>query len=203
VSIVFFLYHYHTVINDNVIKKNSSDFYRFLFIVAFVILPLRLFVVQPFIVSGESMYPTFENRDYLIVDALSHHMSDPKRGEVVIFRYPFEEKRYFIKRVIGLPGETVEIVEGSVRITNKENPEGFTLKEPYTKLYSDGGKKVTLSADEFFVMGDNRGVSSDSRVWGPLHREYLVGHPLLRLFPIENISFSPGSLEKFTEKSND
>lgn len=172
--------------------KPSSDFYRFLFIVAFIILPLRLFVIQPFIVSGESMYPTFENRDYLIVDAISYNLREPKRGEVIIFKYPYEEKRYFIKRVIGLPGETVDIKNGKIRIINKDNPQGFSLDESYTKVYTDGNKRTTLNDNEFFVMGDNRPVSSDSRVWGPLEESYIIGRPLLRLFPINHSEFLPG-----------
>lgn len=181
--------------------KNSSsrEFWRFIFIVLFIILPLRLFVVQPFIVSGESMYPTFENRDYLIVDALSYKLENPKRGDVVIFKYPYDEKRYFIKRVIGIPGETV-IVEGEkVTIINKENPKGFTLEENYIKFNNESRTEINLREDEFFVMGDNRPVSSDSRVWGPLEKEFIIGRPLVRLFPLSQATVFPGEIQEKIE----
>ncbi len=89
--------------------------------------PIRLFVAQPFIVSGASMDPTFETGEYLIVDQLSYHFDDPVRGQVVIFKYPKDESKYFIKRVIGLPGETVQIEGTDVTIFNESNPDGKKL----------------------------------------------------------------------------
>jgi signal peptidase I len=188
------------IIENNVEKKfekqGAGDFWRFLAIVIFVILPLRLFVIQPFVVSGDSMYPTFENRDYLIVDALSYKLENPSRGDVVIFKYPYDTTRYFIKRIVGLPGETIRIQGKKVTIINKENPKGMVLDESYLTYENDSDTNITLKDDEFFVMGDNRPVSSDSRTWGPLEKEYIVGRPLLRLFPVPHAGVFPGKAQE-------
>jgi signal peptidase I len=175
-------------------QSGSREFWRFIIIIIFVILPLRLFVIQPFIVSGDSMYPTFENKDYLIVDALSYKIGSPNRGDVIIFKYPFDTKRYFIKRVIGLPGETVVIKNERVNIKNTDNPNGFELDQSYITFQNDTELTMILKNDEYFVMGDNRPVSSDSRVWGALKQDYIVGRPLLRMFPVPHIGILPGRI---------
>src|SRR3989344_4354522 len=112
--------------------KNLWDFLRFAVLAALIVIPVRILIAQPFVVSGSSMHPTFKNADYLIIDELSYRLRDPQRDEVVIFRFPGDPKKYFIKRIIGLPNETVRIQGGKVMIINKENPEGFALTEPYT-----------------------------------------------------------------------
>ncbi|HEY4493756.1 MAG TPA: signal peptidase I [Candidatus Paceibacterota bacterium] len=148
----------------NIERKPKSDFLPFIAVTLLIVLPIRLFVAQPFIVNGASMSPTFESGDYLIVDELTFHFRDPKRGEVIIFKYPKDPSKYFIKRVIGLPGDTV-----------------------------DG---ETLGTTEYFVEGDNRDASSDSRVWGPVERDLVIGRPIVRLLPIGELSFLPGLAEK-------
>src|SRR5574343_542558 len=110
--------------------KNIWDLIKFASLALIIVIPIRTYIAQPFIVSGESMYPTFENGQYLIVDEISYHMGHIKRGDVVIFKYPHDPSRYFIKRIIGLPNEQIEISGKTVKITNKENPLGFTLNEP-------------------------------------------------------------------------
>jgi signal peptidase I len=162
-------------------------------VAALIILPIRFFVAQPFIVSGASMDPTFASGQYLIVDELSYHLGDPTRGDVVIFRYPKDPKQFFIKRVIGLPGETVHIQNGKVSVTKVDGTE-VTLDESYVKNLGNGSNMdKKLSGTEYFVMGDNRPESSDSRTWGTLPRENIVGRAFLRLLPLQNLSILPGS----------
>lgn len=148
-----------------------------------IVVPFRLYIAQPFIVDGASMYPTFDSGNYLIVDELSSHFTTPGRGSVLIFKYPKDPKKSFIKRVIGLPEETVSITNGQVTIINASNPEGFLLDEPYVKLDKKDSANYVLGAREYFVMGDNRAASSDSRIWGPVPEENIVGRPIIRFFP--------------------
>ncbi len=169
-----------------------GELFKFFLIVVFIIIPFRIFVAQPFIVEGASMDPTFHNGQYLIVDQLSYHLTEPKRGSVIIFKYPRDPKQFFIKRVIGLPGETVKVENGIVTIINKENPKGFVLDEPYLKFKKYDDAELTLNSDQFFVMGDNRAVSSDSRFWGAVPRDNIVGRPFLRLLPLTTIGIFPG-----------
>jgi signal peptidase I len=176
-------------------QKKKSPFWKELLkllIIAFlVVVPFRKFVAQPFIVDGASMDPTFKNGQYLIVDELTYHFKTPERGSVLIFRYPKDPKKFFIKRVIGLPGETVEIKGGVVTITNK-NGEKLTLDEPYVKYPRSDTENRILNTDEYWVMGDNRYGSSDSRVWGPVPEKNIIGRPLIRFWPP---TFWPGDMD--------
>ena len=181
-------------------RKDSfwKEIIKFTFLVLVVVVPFRLFVAQPFIVSGASMDPAFADGEYLIVDQLSKRFEPEQRESVVIFRYPEEPEKFFIKRIIGLPGETVKINDGVVTIYNADFPEGksagITLVEPYV---SEENKKAddfraVLSADEYFVMGDNRLGSFDSRAWGPVPKDLIIGRPIIRLLPISKMNFLPG-----------
>lgn len=157
-----------------------------------IVLPIRYFIVQPFIVRGASMEPNFENREYLIIDEASYYLREPKRGEVVVFRYPLDRRQYFIKRIIGLPGERVEIQNGRVHIINAQYPDGFVLEEPYLvppDRFTRPDMISTLGDNEYFVMGDNRDFSSDSRLWGPLGKHLIVGRTLLRVWPFADFGF--------------
>lgn len=178
------------------VKKESfwREIIKFTFFALIFVLPIRLFIAQPFIVSGASMDPTFETGEYLIVDQISYHVGDPERGEIVIFKYPKDETKYFIKRVIGLPGDTIELDGTSVTIKNREHPSGFTLQEPYITAKNEKIEHmtVTLKENNYFVMGDNRRQSSDSRMWGTLPRDLIVGTPFVRLFPLTRIGLHPG-----------
>lgn len=166
---------------------------RFALIAILFVLPIRIFVAQPFVVSGSSMDPTFMNGQYLIVDEISYRFEEPKRGEVIIFKYPKDPSKFFIKRVIGLPGETLTIHDSLVTVTNAEHPEGFTLDESFIEDSTAGGITITLADDEYFVMGDNREASSDSRIWGALKRDLIVGRAFLRLLPPTRASIFPGA----------
>jgi signal peptidase I len=177
-----------------------SEIIRFSIIALIIVIPIRMFVAQPFIVSGASMENTFHSGEYLIVDQVTYHFHEPKRGDVIVFRYPKDPSKFFIKRVIGLPGDTVAIEGSTVRISNKDNPNGFTLDEPYIKsMRSANNLTETLGDREYFVMGDNRDQSSDSRIWGVLQQERIVGRALIRLFPPQVFDYLPGETSYLSE----
>jgi signal peptidase I len=150
------------------------------------------------------MAETFHSGEYLIVDQISYHLHAPVRGDVIIFRYPRDPSKFFIKRVIGIPGDTVVIEDSTVTITNKDNPTGFTLDEPYIKsMRSSGRVQEVLGDREYFVMGDNRDNSSDSRAWGVLQEERIIGRAFIRLFPPSAIDILPGEIEtEFKNSTN-
>lgn len=177
--------------------KNLWDLVKFALIAIIIVVPIRMFIAQPFVVSGESMFPTFHNGEYLIVDEISYLISTPHRGDVIIFHYPGDTTRFFIKRIIGLPNEEVSIKNGVVTIINKDNPNGFVLTEPYIDEKFDTTYDYKTGSGEYFVMGDNRNKSSDSRVWAEplitkLTNKLIVGRAFLRLFPFSSISYLPG-----------
>mgnify|MGYP006190266517 CR=1 FL=1 len=174
-------------------KETFFDLIKFALLALLIVIPIRTFIAQPFIVSGTSMIPTFEDKEYLIVDELSYRLREPERGDVMVFRFPMDTSRFFIKRIIGLPGETVRVNGGTVRIFNESNPEGFVIDEPYVEFSSAQKSEVKLGTDEYFVMGDNRNGSYDSRSWGALKREYIEGRALFRLLPITEVDFLPGA----------
>lgn len=177
-------------------KAEIFEYAKFIITVAIIVVPVRLFVAQPFIVQGASMIPTFHNADYLIVDELNYEVREPKRGDVVIFRYPHDPSKFYIKRIIGLPSEKIRIENNKVIIARGDNPSGTKiLDEKYlsgSALNFNGDLSASLAANEYFVMGDNRGQSSDSRSWGPLNRKFIVGKAWLRLWPINKIEYLPG-----------
>jgi signal peptidase I len=139
------------------------------------------------------MTPTFETGNYLIVDQVTYRFEDPDRGDVVVFHYPKDPAKFFIKRVIGLPGEVVEIKNDQIIIFSSDYPDGLLLDEPYIQSMGSNDLRVTLEEDQYFVMGDNRNASSDSRIWGPLPEDLIVGRALIRLFPIRDLSVLPGA----------
>jgi len=171
---------------------------------------IRFYIVQPFSISGSSMEPTFHDKEYLLVNELTYHLSSPKRGDVVIFRHPtpacndFIQENYlnrvffqgscsnYIKRVIATPGESITIRDGKVIIKTKDGEE-LTLTEEYilTNIPTLGNQTVTLGDDEYFVLGDNRNpnASSDSREWGILPRTHILGKALVVLLPPDNFGF--------------
>lgn len=179
--------------------------------VALFVIFFRFFVIQPFYIIGSSMLPDFHEGEYLFIDEASYHLRNPARGEVVVFRHPdvactaFVKSNKFIKtvvqgpcksyikRVIGLPGETVIIKDGTVTIINAENPNGKVLDEKYiaSGVKTLGNQTVKLAKGEYFVLGDNRepNASSDSREWGPLTKDYIIGRAWLRLLPMADAGF--------------
>lgn len=147
-------------------EKRSAifDFIKFIFIVAIIVIPIRFWVAQPFLVSGASMEPTYYDGDYLIVDEISYRISDPKKNDVIIFRYPKNPSTFFIKRIAGLPNEELLV----------------------------DGREIKLKNDEYFVLGDNRDASSDSRIWGPVPKKMIIGRSIVRLWPLNKIGLFPG-----------
>lgn len=184
-------------------KKESLKAYLWdvvkYFIIAFVItLPIKMFIAQPFVVSGTSMVPTFEDKDYLIIDEISYRFNSPARGDVIVFRFPQDPKKYFIKRIVGLPGETIDVRQTGVYVSTGTSA---PLRVPDSFIRYPGGPatgKITLSAEEYFVMGDNRAGSSDSRYWGTLPRKLIIGRVYVRVYPFNRAGYLPG---QFAEKT--
>lgn len=166
----------------------------FVILAVVIVVPIRVFVAQPFIVEGESMHPTFETGDYLIIDQLTYRFEDPKRGDVIVFRYPNDPSVFYIKRVIGLPGETVHIDKGKTSVTRVDGSM-LTLDESYV-VAEDATYTLerSLGPDQYFVMGDNRPKSSDSRAWGPLPKDDIMGRAYIRLLPPGQTGILPGSV---------
>lgn len=182
---------------EEVPEKNSVRSFLWelarIVVIAFVVMiGFRYFVAEPFIVSGSSMVPNFHNREYLVVNKITYRFNEPKRGDVIVFKYPKDTSQYFIKRVIGLPGEKVKVENGRIYIYNSEHPEGSALEEPYLSnqdITFGKDEIVTLGSDEYYVAGDNRLASSDSRVWGILPKHDIIGTAWLRVFPLNALGF--------------
>ncbi|OGD66921.1 signal peptidase I [Candidatus Campbellbacteria bacterium RIFOXYC2_FULL_35_25] len=168
---------------------------KFSIITIIIVLPFRMYIAKPFIVSGASMSPNFETGNYLIIDEISYKLGEPQRGEVIVFKYPNDPSRFFIKRIIGLPNETIKIKDNEVIIKNESYPEGMKLDEVYLKKPTEQNIERTLGNKEYFVMGDNRTNSSDSRFWGPLNKEFIVGRAFVRLLPINKIDLFPADFD--------
>jgi len=155
-----------------------------------IIIPIRYFLIQPFYVKGASMEPTFVDHQYLIVDELSYRIREPKRGEIVVFRYPLKPSEFFIKRIIGLPGETVRLENDNVFVRIDKGVEKI-IKEPYLMGGEPLGKNmaVTLGENEYFLLGDNRDASLDSRVFGAVHERFITGRVIFVGWPLSEIGF--------------
>jgi len=180
--------------NKSGVKKYAIiifDFVKLAIIALIIVMPIRYFLFQPFIVSGASMAPNFSTGDYLIIDEISYRLSQPQRGDVIVFNagfVPGYSGQKFIKRIVGLPGETVEVNNGKVSISKDET--GYVLEEKYLpeNRKTVGDIKITLQGNQYFVMGDNRDFSFDSRAWGILPKTNIIGKAAIRLFPFNNIS---------------
>lgn len=181
-------------------KKNTWqselwDLVRTLIIFASIYFIIKAYIAQPFLVRGRSMEQTFSDGDYLIVDELTYNFADPKRSDIVVFHTEFieggKESEYYIKRVIGIPGDRIVIADGEVFLYKNNTNTPTKLDEPYLieglRTVAQDKVDVLLGEQEYFVMGDNRGNSSDSRYWGPVKKSYIVGKPIIRLFPLNTI----------------
>ncbi len=176
----------------------QTGFWKFienvLYIIGAIVLAaiIQAFIIRPFIVSGNSMDPVIKNAQYLIIDEVTYHFHGPQRGDVIVFKAPPEPTKYYIKRVIGLPGDTVKVQKGKVTIVNAAHPDGFALSEPYITHTSDDSGTYVVPQGSYFVMGDNRSGSYDSRSWGMLPDANIRGRALLRLIPVTDIGVLPG-----------
>lgn len=175
--------------------RTAAEAIRTILIVVVLAFLLRAFVFQPYKVEGSSMDPLFETNDHLIVEKLSYRFAQPQRGDIVVFRYPYSPDTSYVKRIIGLPGERVLIEDGTVRVFNSANPNGFQLDESYlengreTSVSAAGRNEFSVTADHYFVMGDNRPASSDSREWGLLPKENIIGRAVVKTYPLGEISW--------------
>lgn len=162
---------------------------KIVIIALLIVIPIRYFIFQPFFVRGQSMEPNFHDGDYLIIDEISYRFNQPSRGEVIVFKYPGNPTQRYIKRIIGLPGETIEIKDGLITISNENYSwslnELFYLSE---SIATQGDVVISLSQDEYFVLGDNRNASYDSRRWGPLPEEDIIGRVVFRAWPVSALA---------------
>jgi signal peptidase I len=197
---IMFPFWRRALVSARVLEEREKPVSLLVWIISIVIIVklVQIFIVQPFIVDGGSMLPTFHNKEFLIVDKFSYQIGEPHRGDVAIFKLYQDRNnpyngRHLIKRVIGLPGEHIVIRNGTTYIYNKENPDGFQLDEEYV-LYKDmsKGADVVLGEDEYFMMGDNRAQSYDSRDWGVLDRKNIKGQVLFRVYPFGVAGYEPG-----------
>lgn len=168
----------------------ASEVIQIVIIAAAIIIPIRYFLIQPFIVRGASMEPSYHDSDYLIIDQFTFDFREIERGEVVVFRPPNGSNQFYIKRVIGLPGETVEIKQGKIIIYNSEYPNGIELDESYIDDMTDDRDRVTLGLHEYYLLGDNRDASLDSRKFGPVAEEAIIGRVWFRGLPFDSIGAS-------------
>ena len=175
------------------------DVVETLVVAAAIFVVVYLLLLQPHQVRGASMEPNLSDGQYILTDKITYRFGEPKRGDIIVFKAPVDENFDYIKRIIALPEETISIKDGGIIIKNSDNPDGFTLNEPYplNGLNSPGelladGKEVTMDKNSYFVLGDNRNQSFDSREWGVLPKENIIGKAWLRYWPVPNLSFIKG-----------
>lgn len=164
-------------------KRFYAILWEVIEVVAVAFLPLFIvnqFLARPFIVQGASMEPNFHNGNYLVVDVISYKLGEPHRGDVIVFHYPGNRALYYIKRVIGLPGDHISFEGGKIFVNNEELKEVYL---PSTLETISQKPDFYLTNGQYFVMGDNRGASFDSRSWGPLAKSDIVGAVKLRVWP--------------------
>jgi signal peptidase I len=189
------------LITWNILEKEESPGKLLLLIVSILIIVkvIQGFIIQPFLVDGGSMLPTLESGELLIIDKLSFDVDKLKCGDVIVFRHVKNDDydgQFFIKRLIGVPGDRVIVKNGITTIYNKENPSGKILDEKFVK-YSDFGKDfdIMLGEDEYVAFGDNRAESYDSRSWGVIYKKDIAGKAVFRIFPFTKIGSDPGAVE--------
>lgn len=166
----------------------DNAFYETLRTVVLVLLTafiIRVFIMQPFLVQGASMEPTLANSEYLIVEKVAYKFRQPERGEIIVFRAPVNWTENYIKRVIALPGETIRIEDNKIYINSKVLEESYIDADGVSFDNPDYSLELTLGEDEYFVIGDNRNHSSDSRSWGPLPRQNIIGRAFMAIFPLD------------------
>ena len=150
-----------------------------------IVIPVRYFLFQPFVISGQSMEPNYSNGDYLIVESISYKIREPQRGEVIVFYYPENPSFRHIKRIIGLPQETIIIDDGKIEIISQEHKTFFLDESEYLDSFKTKERiEISLGEGEYFVMGDNRSASFDSRRWGSLPKDYIIGKTAIKVFPL-------------------
>ena len=173
------------------ISETISELLKVIVISLIIIIPVRYFLLQPFFVKGASMEPNFYDHEYLVIDEISYRFKQPQRGEIIVFRYPKDIRQYFIKRIIGLPNDSLEIKDNAMYVNGlKLDETGYLPKTTNTF----GNAFIKLGPDEYFLMGDNRDFSLDSRSFGPVNKKYIVGRAWFRGFPFNKFKIfqAPG-----------
>lgn len=146
---------------------------------------VRYFIFKPFVVHGASMSPNFYENEYLIIDEISYRFKEPARGDIVVLRNPHKKEEFFLKRVIGMPGERIVVRDSQVFLAKDKDMTPIALQESYipAREFTPGAVDITLGENEYYVMGDNRDASLDSRIFGPIHGDTIIGRVLLRGWP--------------------
>jgi len=164
------------------------DFIQTLVVFGAIFAIIYLFVAQPHKVSGSSMVPTFINGDFILTDKISYRLGEPKNGDIIVLKNPRNESQDFIKRIIALPGQTLKVEGSHVFVDGNEIPETYLPSEIVTRsgAFLHEGQSILVSPDEYFVFGDNRNHSSDSREWGPITKAEIVGKVFFRYWPVSS-----------------
>ncbi|MFC1598847.1 signal peptidase I [Patescibacteria group bacterium] len=181
---------------DSLWKTVSEFFIEIIKVVVIslaIIIPVRYFLIQPFYVKGASMEPSFHDHEYLIINEIGYRFDEPQRGDIIVFRYPKDPGQYFIKRIIGLPNEKIKIKEGDIYIFNETYPNGIILDEDIYLLEDIetphlGKTEFILEDGQYFVLGDNRDASLDSRRFGAVPRRLIIGKAWVRGWPFDKIT---------------
>lgn len=169
----------------NSFKSHLIDFIQTLVVFGAIFALIYLFIAQPHKVSGSSMFPTFHDGDYILTDKVSYKVGEPSRGDVIVLKNPNDESQDFIKRIIGMPGDTIELKQGYIYLDGQRLTEIYLPQETSTA----GGRFLTenslikVGTNQYFVIGDNRDHSSDSREWGTVPKEKIIGKTFFRYFP--------------------
>lgn len=167
---------------------NFFDFVKTIAVIVILAFIIRVFIIQPFIVEGESMEPAFQTKDYLITEKVSFRFRPPQRGEIIIFNPPDRTSENYIKRIIGLPGDQVAIKDGNIYINNEKIIEPYLNSIDKTLVSQKEGYTTVLKDDEYFVMGDNRSHSRDSREIGSIPKQNIVSRVWFRLLPLNHMT---------------
>jgi len=169
----------------------SWEVFKVVVISLAIIIPVRYFLIKPFYVKGASMEPNFYDNEYLIIDEISYRFNEPVRGDIIVLNDPSQNNQYFIKRIVGLPGERIKIEDGQIYVFNQQYPAGKSLKENYLSsgVQTKGDIDISLNQGEYYILGDNRPSSLDSRFFGQIERQAIVGRVLLRGWPLNKAGF--------------
>lgn len=165
---------------------NAFEFIKTMIIIVALAFAIRVFIIQPFVVEGESMEPTFQSKDYLITEKISYRLRLPKQGEIIIFNPPDKPSENYIKRIIAVPGDKVAVKGGSVYINDRIISEPYLNEMDKTLVAQKEGYTTVLKEDEYFVMGDNRSHSRDSREIGSIPGQNIISKVWFRLLPVES-----------------